>query len=330
MGRYRSPVAELAHPYVRPQETGTRTDVRWATFTDGSGAGLLVIGLPHLSFSALPYRIADLDGGETKSRTHWAELTPRDEITLAVDFRQTGVGGDDSWGAVPHREYTLWPQDLDFRFLMRAIGPEDDPSVFTRLVLPDEAAEDAVYGRSLELHHFGERNLAPHLARGVTAEVQPPQSSPYSAAGDAGLTDGIRGSVDRRGGHWQGYRTDEVTAELDLGPAQPVWSVKLSFLQHPGSGVYFPRRVEVATSVDGQSWSEPAIEEVQNPDGMQEDTPDGGRRRVTVALEGGETRFVRVRITGLGEVPAPWPTGPDGARYEGETAWIYLDEIIVR
>ena len=49
-----------------------------------------------------------------------------------------------------------------------------------------------------------------------------------------------------------------------------------------------------------------------------------------MALEGGETRFVRVRITGLGEVPAPWPTGPDGARYEGETAWIYLDEIIVR
>ncbi len=154
--------------------------------------------------------------------------------------------------------------------------------------------------------------------------------SPYSAAGDAGLTDGIRGSVDRRGGHWQGYRTDEVTAELDLGPAQPVWSVKLSFLQHPGSGVYFPRLVEVATSLDGQSWSEPAIQEVQDPDGMQEDTPDGGRRRVTVALEGGETRFVRVRITGLGEVPAPWPTGPDGARYEGETAWIYLDEIIVR
>ncbi len=330
VGRYRSPVAELAHPYVRPQETGTRTDVRWATFTDGSGAGLLVIGLPHLSFSALPYRIADLDGGETKSRTHWAELVPRDEITLAVDFRQTGVGGDDSWGAVPHREYTLWPQDLDFRFLMRAIGPGDDPSVFTRLVLPDEAAEDAVYGRSLELHHFGERNLAPHLARGVTAEVQPPQSSPYSAAGDAGLTDGVRGSVDRRGGHWQGYRTDEVTAELDLGPAQPVWSVKLSFLQHPGSGVYFPRRVEVATSLDGQSWSEPAIQEVKDPDEVGQETPEGGRQRITVALEGGEARFVRVRITGLGEVPAPWPTGPDGARYEGETAWIYLDEIIVR
>ena len=55
-----------------------------------------------------------------------------------------------------------------------------------------------------------------------------------------------------------------------------------------------------------------------------------GRQRVTVPLGGDEARFVRVRITGLGEVPAPWPTGPDGARREGETAWVYLDEIIVR
>ena len=304
--------------------------MRWAALTDDAGTGLLVTGLPHLSLSALPYRISDLDGGETKSRTHWAELAPRDEITLALDYRQTGVGGDDSWGAVPHREYTLWPQNLEYRFLMRPIGSGDDPGVLARLIVPDEATETAIYARSLDLHDFAERNLVAHLARGVTAQVDPPQASPYSAAGDAGLTDGIRGSVDRRGGHWQGYRADEVTARLDLGPAQPVWSVKLSFLQHPGSGVYFPRRVEVTTSFDGQSWSEPVAREVQNPAGAGEEAPAGGRQRVIVPLAGEETRFVRVRITGLGEVPAPWPTGPDGARLDGETAWIYLDEIIVR
>ena len=239
--------------------------MRWAALTDDAGTGLLVIGLPHLSLSALPYRISDLDGGETKSRTHWAELAPRDEITLALDYRQTGVGGDDSWGAVPHREYTLWPQNLEYRFLMRPIGAGDDPGVLARLIVPDEATETAIYARSLDLHDFAERNLVAHLARGVTPQVDPSQSSPYSAAGDAGLTDGIRGSVDRRGGHWQGYRADEATARLDLGPAQPVWSVKLSFLQHPGSGVYFPRRVEVTTSLDGQSWSEPVAREVADP-----------------------------------------------------------------
>ena len=330
VGRYRAAVPDLPHPYVRPQETGTRTDVRWAALRDEAGNGLLVIGLPHLSFSALPYRIADLDGGETKSRTHWAELELRDEITLALDYRQTGVGGDDSWGAVPHREYTLWPQNLEYRFLLRSIGPDEDPGLLARLIVPDEAAERAIHARSLDLHDFAERNLVRHLARGVAARVAPPQSSPYSAAGDAGLTDGIRGSVDRRGGHWQGYRTDEMTARLELGSPQPVWSVKLSFLQHPGSGVYFPRRVEVATSPDGVSWSEPAAREVQDPAAAGREVPEGGRRRVTVPLAGEAARFVRVRISGLGAVPAPWPTGPDGARREGETAWVYLDEIIVR
>ena len=276
VGRYRAAVSDLAHPYVRPQETGTRSDVRWTALTDEAGAGLLVVGLPHLSFSALPYRISDLDGGETKSRTHWAELAPRNETTLAVDFRQAGVGGDDSWGAVPHREYTLWPQNLEYRFLMRPISPDDDPGVLARLVLPDEAAETAVYARSLELHDFAERNLTAHVARGVAVRVDPPQSSPYSAAGDDGLTDGIRGSVDRRGGHWQGYQADEVTARLDLGPAQPVWSVKLSFLQHPGSGVYFPRRVEVATSLDGQSWSDPVSQTVFDPRHGGRKNPRGG------------------------------------------------------
>ena len=115
--------------------------------------------------------------------------------------------------------------------------------------------------------------------------------------------------------------------------------MKLSFLQHPGSGVYFPRRVEVATSLDGESWSEPVAREVADPAGGGEDdvpagaaeeVPAGGRQRVTVPLAGDEARFVRVRVTGLGEVPSPWPTGPDGARREGETAWVYLDEIIVR
>ena len=168
VGRYRAAVSELAHPYVRPQETGTRSDVRWAALTDDAGTGLLVIGLPHLSLSALPYRISDLDGGETKSRTHWAELAPRDEITMALDYRQTGVGGDDSWGAVPHREYTLWPQNLEYRFLMRPIGAGDDPGVLARLIVPDEATETAIYARSLDLHDFAERNLVAHLARGVT------------------------------------------------------------------------------------------------------------------------------------------------------------------
>ena len=329
VGRYRRAVAELAHPYVRPQETGTRTDVRWAALTDGEGAGLMVVGLPDFSFSALPFRISDLDGGETKTRRHARDLVPRDEVTLTVDYRQTGVGGDDSWGAVPHREYTLWPQDLEYRFLLRPLLGGVDPGVVARTAVPDDEAAAAIARRSLELDDFAERNLARHLARGAAVRVQPPQSSPYSAAGDAGLNDGIRGSIDRRGGHWQGYRADEMTAVLDLGGPEPVRSVKLGFLQHPNSGVYFPRRVEIALGADGETFGEPVALAVWDPEPAGA-PPEGGRKRVAISLSGESARFLRLRITGVGEIPAPWPTGPDGTRREGRTAWIYLDEIIVR
>ena len=328
VGRYERGLGEMAHPYVRPQETGTRSDVRWAALTDEDGRGLLVIGLPALQFSALPYRISDLDGGETKTRRHAVDLVPRNEMTLTLDYRQTGVGGDDSWGAVPHREYTLWPQPLSYRFLLRPLAPGTDPGEAARS-LPDGEAAALVAGRSLDLDHFGEHNLVPHLARGIAPRVDPPQSSPYSAAGDLGLTDGIRGSVDRRGGHWQGYRAETVSAELDLGRAAPLEEVKLSFLQHPASGVYLPRRVEVFVSGDGEAFHEAAAAAVFAARASRP-VPGSARRRVSLPLSGRDARFVRVRITGLGEVPHDWPTGPDGARREGQTAWIYLDEIIVR
>lgn len=331
IGRYALPVSRLAHPYVRPQETGTRTDVRWLAVTDSRGRGLLATGRPTLSFSALPYRLEDLDAGERKAGRHWTDLEPRDEVTLTVDYRQMGVGGDDSWGAVPRREYTLWPQELGFRYLLRPLAPGDDPAEVAR-TLPDAAAADAVASRSLALDDFGERNRVPHLARGRPVRVEPPASSLYSAAGDAGLTDGVRGSIDRRGGHWQGYRTASVTVWVDLGEGADVGSVKLGFLQHPATGVYFPRRLEVAASRDGRefgpatAWS-PADSSAHASAlawAVAESAALGaGRLYADVPFVFSGARHLRVRISGLGTIPRGQPEA-------GETAWIYVDEIVVR
>ena len=329
VGRYTAPVSELAHPYVRPQETGTRSDTRWVALTDGSGTGLLVTGLPTISFSALPYTIEDLDGGETKSQRHWADLVPRDEVTLTVDHLQQGVGGDDSWGAVPHHEYTLWPREMGFRFLLRPLRPGERPDGLGRPV-PDAEAADAIWDRTLALDHFGEVNKVDHLARGRPIEVEPASSSRYSVAGDAGLVDGIRGSIDRRGGHWQGYQADEITAVIRLvegaeAGVVPVEAVKVGFLQHPGSGVYHPRRVEVAVSEDGVVFGE-AVDGVVGGGGRVEpggDPPAGGRLYVNVPLGGRSARAIRVRIQAFGKIPDEWPTG-------GTLAWTYIDEIIVR
>ena len=321
MGRYASPAARLAHPYVRPQETGTRVDARWVAATDAQGRGLLATGLPTLSFSALPYRQEDLDAGERKAGRHWTDLAPRDEISLALDYRQTGVGGDDSWGAVPRHEYTLWPQDLAFRFLLSPLAPGDDPAEAARTRLPDAQAADSAAARSLALTNFGERNRVPHLARGRPVTAEPPSSSPYSASGEAGLVDGIRGSVDRRGGHWQGYRAESATLRIDLGEAKDVASVKLGFLEHPPSGVYWPRAVEVRASRDGVAFSEPVARVAKER--AADAAPGAGRLHVEVPAAFAGVRVLEVKVIGLGAVPAGWP----GA---GATAWTYVDEVIAR
>ena len=104
LGRYRSTVAEWITPYVRPQENANRTDVRWVSFRGVDRAGLRVDaanGQP-LSVSAWPYTQEDLAGA-----THNRDLPKRDLITVNLDHRQIGVGGDNAWGAPVNDPYLI-------------------------------------------------------------------------------------------------------------------------------------------------------------------------------------------------------------------------------
>jgi beta-galactosidase len=122
VGRYSGRVEELVHPYVRPQENANRTDVRWVALTGADGRGLLASGLPLLSVSAWPYTMADLE-----KATHVNELPRRETITLNLDLRQMGVGGDDGWGARPHAEYTLDAKPYAYSFRLRPYAPSMGP-----------------------------------------------------------------------------------------------------------------------------------------------------------------------------------------------------------
>jgi beta-galactosidase len=125
VGRYRGTVSEQYFPYVRPQETGNKTDVRWLALTDSSGAGLLFVGDSLLSMSALHYTIADLDPGLEKGQTHSGELVERPEVYVNVDERQMGVGGTDSWGTPALPQYSLPYAEYHYRFRMRGISARD-------------------------------------------------------------------------------------------------------------------------------------------------------------------------------------------------------------
>ena len=125
MGTWHGKVAEQFYPYIRPQETGNKTDVRWASLTDASGFGLLVTGLQPLNISALDVRPADLDPGLSKHQMHNSDVRhSRDKTFLNVDLGQRGLGGDNSWGAAPHKAYRMEAGSYRYSFLISPIVPE--------------------------------------------------------------------------------------------------------------------------------------------------------------------------------------------------------------
>ena len=119
LGIYRQQVSDQYYPYIRPQESGTKTDIRWWTMADAAGNGLTFISEAPFSASALHYRIADLDEGWEKCQRHSGELEEADLTSLCIDKAQMGLGCVNSWGALPLEKYRLPYGDYEFTFIMK-------------------------------------------------------------------------------------------------------------------------------------------------------------------------------------------------------------------
>ncbi|MDC1106012.1 glycoside hydrolase family 2 TIM barrel-domain containing protein [Prolixibacteraceae bacterium] len=126
VGEYNSQVVDQYHDYVRPQENGYKTDVRWATLTDKHGNGLMFIGNNLISISALPFLNSDLDSGDKRSG-HIHELPNRKIISLNIDYKQTGVGGYNSWNALPREKYRLNQKRYHYSYYICPINKDEDP-----------------------------------------------------------------------------------------------------------------------------------------------------------------------------------------------------------
>lgn len=120
IGRYSDAVENLFFPYIEPQETGNRTEVRWVSLTNRDGVGLKATGLPLLSFSAWPFRMEELERVK-----HPAEINFSKEITLNLDWQQMGVGGDNSWGALQHPEYRLPARPYSYKFRLEPLAKRE-------------------------------------------------------------------------------------------------------------------------------------------------------------------------------------------------------------
>lgn len=119
---YSGKVSEQSFLYVRPQENNYKTDVRWLSLTDESGRGIQVTGKPVFCTSALNNVLEDFDDGAKKDQRHITDIVPGDYVEWCIDYKQMGVGGDNSWGARPLDKYLLFPGEYKYGFVISPVG----------------------------------------------------------------------------------------------------------------------------------------------------------------------------------------------------------------
>lgn len=121
LGIYRQTVAEQFYPYIRPQETGTKTDIRWWRQLNEAGSGLQFVAEAPFSASALNYTIESLDDGLNKEQRHSPEVIPVDYTNICIDKAQLGLACENSWGAIAYPQYRLPYGNYEFSFIMKPV-----------------------------------------------------------------------------------------------------------------------------------------------------------------------------------------------------------------
>ncbi len=124
LGVYEAKVADEYFPYVRPQESGNHTDVRWFRVLNADGKGLEFYAGAPIEVSALNYLTEDLDDGPVKDKAigrHSGDLVERPLTQVHIQQRQMGLGCVNSWGAWPREEYMLPYRDYDFTYVIKPV-----------------------------------------------------------------------------------------------------------------------------------------------------------------------------------------------------------------
>ena len=124
IGKYEANVKDEYYPYVRPQESGNHTDIRYfSIFNPTTGKGITFEGYAPMECSAIPYLVEDLDAGIEKEHAwgqHSGDLVEKGLVQLHIQQRQFGLGCIDSWGSSPMEKYRMHYQDRCFRFVIKA------------------------------------------------------------------------------------------------------------------------------------------------------------------------------------------------------------------
>lgn len=123
IGVYSATVWEQYHPYVRAQETGNKCDVRWVELRDKKGRGIRISGDKPLNVSAWNFPQENIEYRPFNvERRHGGSIEKKNMVWLNIDHRLMGVGGDNTWGAQVHPEYTITPHAWTYGFTISKLS----------------------------------------------------------------------------------------------------------------------------------------------------------------------------------------------------------------
>jgi beta-galactosidase len=122
IGHFKQSVAEQYNEkYVRPQESGTRSDLRYYEVKNSAGAGIRIIAENPFSASALPYSIEQMDVSVGRAQRHSGDLKADNKTHLCFDLVQQGLGCINSWGHIPLPQYMVGYKDYTFNFIISPV-----------------------------------------------------------------------------------------------------------------------------------------------------------------------------------------------------------------
>lgn len=117
IGIYKQTADQQFYPFIRPQETGTKSDIRWWKQTTAEGLGFCITAVNnYFDACALHYNISDLDEGDQKAQRHTPEVPKSKYTELSINLAHFGLGGENSWGSWPLQQHRLSYQDMTFTF----------------------------------------------------------------------------------------------------------------------------------------------------------------------------------------------------------------------
>ena len=123
IGIYKQTADQQFYPFIRPQETGTKSDIRWWKQTTAEGLGFCITAVNnYFDACALHYNISDLNEGDQKAQRHSPEVPKSKYTELSINLAHFGLGGENSWGSWPLQQHRLSYQDMTFTFHLTPLG----------------------------------------------------------------------------------------------------------------------------------------------------------------------------------------------------------------